>query len=403
MFRAKTKTEIILDSINSLAQTSSLTQLSPGSKARALIEAIAQVVGNVSADVSDGIMQTLLTDATGATLDLIAESYGIQRLQQIPPRVESGDSNLKYYVKRGTFGDINNGLDITIPRGTQIRTDNDSLSVYFIQRDEVTLSSVDNSTYFSADQVGQNFGGSISPLSLSKHNFTGYADAVFNSLLVTNEKGVAGRPPESDANLRFRLRKQMTAAATGNQTSVRIAALAVPGVSDIRILPYRAGLGTFDIVVYGISPSVSNSILTEVQQRVDRVSATGSRAIVVPPRLVGISLTTNIKFRANTTQSQKNRAILGAENAIRRYINDLTPGQDLIINILVQNILSVSDQIADIGTPGKPFQELYIWKQNGPNARRYSRKLETNYKVKEDEDLVVEPFIELPIRIIEGL
>ena len=137
MFRAKSKQQVILEAISSLAAKSAITQLSPGGKARAIIEALGQVVGNIGADTSDGIMQTLLTDASGATLDLIAESYGIQRLQSVPPRIEGEDGNLRFYVRRGTFGDINAGQNITINRGTQIRSNTDNSGVYFIQRDNL--------------------------------------------------------------------------------------------------------------------------------------------------------------------------------------------------------------------------------------------------------------------------
>lgn len=402
MYRAKTKNQVIIEAVNSLATKSSITQLSPGGKARAMIEAIASVVGSMSADTSDGIMQTLLTDATGVTLDLIAESYGIQRLQPVPPRIESGDQSLKYYVRRGTFGDINGGNDIIIPAGTQIRSATDNAVIYFVQRETIQLSASESEAFFSADQVGQNFGSSVAPGTLIKHNYGGYADANFNALLVTNDRGVSGRPPESDGNLRFRIRSQITAGATGNATAVRIAALAVPGVADIRILGNRAGLGTFDVVVYGINPDVSDSVLLQVQSRIDRVTAMGSRAIAVPPRLVGISLATDIRFRPGTTQADKNKTFAQIEDTIRRYVNDLLPGQLLTINGLALRILSVSDLIIDIGTPGTPFAELLIWRQNGPNSQRFSRTLESNYRIQEDEDLLIEPFVELPVRLTEA-
>jgi uncharacterized phage protein gp47/JayE len=194
----------------------------------------------------------------------------------------------------------------------------------------------------------------------------------------------------------------MTAGATGNATAIRNAALAVPGVADIRILENRAGLGTFDVVVFGISPSVGDSTLQEVQARVDQVVAMGCRAVVVAPRLVGISLTTGIRFKVGTPQSTKNQAVSSIENVVRSYISDLLPGQEFSINSLTQRIISASDSIADIGTPGEPFSELLIWKQNGPNSTRFSRDLKANYLIQEDEDLAVEPFIELPIRFTEG-
>ena len=55
MFRAKSKSQAMLEAVNSLAAKSSITQLSPGGKARAIIEAVGQIIGGISSDTSDGI------------------------------------------------------------------------------------------------------------------------------------------------------------------------------------------------------------------------------------------------------------------------------------------------------------------------------------------------------------
>jgi uncharacterized phage protein gp47/JayE len=402
MFRAKTKTETVIEALQDLIANSSLTLLSPGSKARAIIEAAGQVVGNTGEDTADGVLQSLLSQATGPTLDLIAGAYGLQRLPAVSPKIEAADSSLKYYVRAGTFGDINNGGPIQVPAGTQIKADSDGTSIIYLQRQAVTLPAASSEVYFAADEFSTRVNSNVAPNVLTSHNFTGYLDSAFRSLLVTNEKGAAGRPRETDSNLRFRIRSSLTSTASGNLTSVRLAALQIPGVSDVRIISNRAGLGTFDVVVFGISPVVGPGLLQQVQNAVNRVVSVGSRGIAVSSNLVGVSLRARVRFRANTPQAEKNAALISADTNVRRYINDLLPGQSLTINALTNAILSSADAIVDVGLPSDPFEELLIWRQTSPDSTRFSRNLEVNRRIRDDEDLVVEPFVDQPILLLEA-
>ena len=111
MFKTRPRADVIRSAIADLASNASIANLAPGSKARAIVEALGSVIGNVSSDLSLGMINTLLPNAQGPVLDLLADMVGIQRLPEIRARVESGDANLKYYVKTGTFGDINNGMN----------------------------------------------------------------------------------------------------------------------------------------------------------------------------------------------------------------------------------------------------------------------------------------------------
>lgn len=404
MYIAKNRTQIINETLNYLVSQTSIQNISPGSKARALVEALGLVAGNISQDISDGILQTFLTEATGISLDFIAESYGIQRLPARPARAEASDKIFRYYVRGTTFGDINNGNDIYIPAGTQIEaTSGDPLS-YFIQREDVVLPAADSEYYFAADQAGSIFSNSISPGSMIQHNFTGYTDSPFGSLLVTNEKGIAGRPRENDDNLRFRIRQSISTAAGANTAAIRLAALQVPGVSDIKVLNARAGLGTFDVVVFGIDPIVSNGVIRAVQTRVDSATAVGTKAIATAPRIVGVSINTSVKLVSGLTTGQKNAAINAARQAAREYIVGLNSGSSFVINSLVNTMISASNNIVSLGTPGKPFTQLLLWKSStSENNNRFSRRLQTDYLIQDDEELVVEPFVANPITLTEAV
>lgn len=403
MYIAKNRSQIINETLNYLVSQTSIQNVSPGSKTRALIEALGIVAGNTSQDISDGLFQSFLTEATGLSLDFIAESYGIQRLPARPARADASDKIFRYYVRGTTFGDINNGNDIYIPAGTQIEPVVGDPSTYFIQREDVVLSAGDSEYYFAADQAGSVFANSISPGALIRHNFTGYTDSPFNSLLVMNEKGLSGRPRESDDNLRFRVRQSLSTAAGANAAAIRIAGLQVPGVSDIKILNSRAGLGTFDVVVFGIDPVVSDGVIRAVQTRIDSATAVGSKAIAVAPRLVGISLNTTIKFVDGITQGEKNAAMNSARQAIRSYVLGLNSGNSFVINSLMNAIVSASANITSIGAPREPFAQLLLWKSStSANENRFSRRLTTDYLIQDDEELVVEPFVANPITLTEA-
>lgn len=403
MYIVKDPQIILNQALANLAANSSIGNLGPGSKARALVEAVSTVVGNISMETAAGIISTLLPNATGSALDLIGESFGVIRLEAVPARVESTDNNFKYYVRGGTFGSINNGNPITIPRGTQLQADSNTTTTYFIQRETITLPSNESVYYFAADQGGSVTRAGLPPYLVTRHNFTGYAQSAFSSLLVANEKGIAARPLESDDSMRFRIRRKITEVAGGNQIAVRLAALQIPGVSDVKIMPNRAGLGTVDVVVFGVDPVVSEGLIASVQNSVDRVVAAGSRAIAVPPRLVGVSLSASIHLKPNLPSGERNQIVQSIKQNIAAYVTSLTSGQTLVVNELVNTILNSSDKVIDLGAPGKPFDSIYIWRSNRPFGNRYSRNLEINYLIKEDEEMIIEPFIANPINIVEAL
>ena len=64
----------------------------------------------------------LLPYANKSDLEAIGQQFGVNKLQRIDVSSSALDDNFQFYVKRGTFGSINNGQDIVIPAGTQIYT-----------------------------------------------------------------------------------------------------------------------------------------------------------------------------------------------------------------------------------------------------------------------------------------
>lgn len=403
MFKARNKSDIIQGAISDLAANATIANLAPGSKARAVVEAVGTVIGGVAVDLTVGMVSTMLPNAVGPALDLIADMVGMQRLPEIRARVESNDTNLKYYVKTGTFGDINGGTAITIPAGVQVRTGSDRgrSDATMIQRSAVTLPASASEMFFSADQVGDIRARGVAANALRRHEFVGYVDAAFQSLLVTNDKGIAGRPTESDQNLRFRIANRLQTTAEANLTSIRLNSLLVPGVSDVKIIPNKSGIGSYDVIVFGTSQVVASNVIRQVQDQIDRHQAVGTRGIAVEPRLVGLSMRIRLRFKDEATTGEKNAAANAARQAVREFITDIQPGGRFILNSLVRIVLGAHTMIQDLGDPNDPFDQILVWRSTSTGDARFSRNLRQNLLVRDDEELLIEYSIDTPVEIIE--
>lgn len=403
MFKTKQKNDIIRAAIADLGANSAIANLAPGSKARLVVEAVGEVIGAVATDLSIGLVTTMLPNATGAVLDLIADMVGIQRLPETRARVETADGNLKYFVQTGTFGDINGGSAITIPAGTEIRTGSKRgrSDATMIQRSAITLPAGASSVFFNADQIGQVRLRGIAAGSLARHEYVGYLDSAFQSLLVTNVKGIAGRPIESDQNLRFRIANRLQSTAEANIVSIRLNSLLVPGVADVKIIPNKSGIGSYDVVVFGTSQVVADNVIQQVQDQIDRHQAVGTRGIAVGPRLVGLSMRIRLRFKDEATAGEKNAAANSARQAIREFITDIQPGGRFILNSLVRVVLGAHQMIQDIGNPDDPFDQILVWRNTLTGDARFSRNLRQNLLVRNDEELLIEYTIDTPIELIE--
>jgi len=55
-------------------------------------------------------------ETSGDSLDLLGEIYGVPRLGQSSVQSDLADRNFEFYVRRGTFGNINGGNSRRRPR-----------------------------------------------------------------------------------------------------------------------------------------------------------------------------------------------------------------------------------------------------------------------------------------------
>ncbi len=179
------------------------------------------------------------------------------------------DGNFLFYVQRGTFGAINNGQDITVPDGTRLYTADTTGPVYVVDGD-VTLPAASNQQYFSARAMTPGAAANVAPGVFTRHDFTNYIQGRYGSLLVTNSYAVVGgRDEEDDDSYRYRINLRLQSRGGAAEADLRFSLLQVPGIQD---LVFERNAGTFNVYVYGISPSVAPSLLQMVQAEIDQGS-----------------------------------------------------------------------------------------------------------------------------------
>lgn len=150
------------------------------------------------------VSRTLLPFADGDSLDLIGQIFGVNRIQQTVATAAADDDNFVFYVRTGAFGDINKGHDIQIPAGIRISTADPGGPVFVTNA--ITLPSALSLLSFSATALQPGAAGNVPSGVFSQHNFTGYADAGFGTLLVANNFGIiGGRDTEDDESYRYRI------------------------------------------------------------------------------------------------------------------------------------------------------------------------------------------------------
>lgn len=337
------------------------------------------------------ILISYLDGANGQYLDFIADMLGVQRLGEQPASIASTEQNVKFYVDVGTFGDINGGLPITIPAGTIISTGDASTGVTYVVPYTTILSSSDTFAYIAAESTRTGSDQNVGADQLIFHNFTNYAGVGNNSLKVTNDAEITvAQDVESDTNLRYRCSNAVLAAEAANETSLRLAALTVPGVADVIIIPFYQGIGTTGMLMKSVTPSVPQGLVAAVQNVVDAQKAMGEIVNVRGPNETGFSCVVTLTLRRKLSPNDESSIIQAATSNLTTYINSLDIGEDFIVNEAVERVMSASAEIKNMGVANQPFDSLFIYKQSKIQDNKIRSTLLGDYTPNADERIIVE-------------
>lgn len=388
---AESEARIFGEILFNIANDTNIRRSSPGSKTRAIAEALSSKLGQMYQKFDVNIALSFLDGATGKYLDFIGDMMGVSRLGETAGSSTSSEQNIRFYTDLGTFGSINGGGSINIPAGTIISTGKDGTGIRYQVPYTVILPASSTVVFVGVESLSPGSFNNVGAQQLIYHNFQNYTQALLDTLKVTNDAEISsGQDIESDVNFRFRIANQVVAAEKANLTAIRLSALSVPGVADVILLPFNKGIGTLDLLIKATVPLVPVGLLAAVQDAISNVSAQGIIVTAKPPIQTGFSLLGTLTTRTKLSPTDQSSLISAVTDNITNFVNSLDIGQDLIVNQMVQKVLDTSDQIKNVGVANKPFDQMFIYKTSKLQDNRVRNTLLLDYTPDADERIVIE-------------
>jgi uncharacterized phage protein gp47/JayE len=395
---ARNYQELMTDSLEDLAGNTSLTKMSPGGIARALLEATNKRLSETYEVFDVGIARAFVSSAPGQFLELLGVLLGVERDASVAAHTDEDTQVIKVYVESGTFGDINGSQDIAFSQGTILSTETGNGGVLYRTTEEVTLGAAQASAWIGAEAIITGTESNVGTNSLIYHNFTNYTDTLNNTLLVNNVHQIAnGKDFESDDNYRFRIVNRVFEVEAANRTAIRLAVLSTPGIADAIMIPRYRGIGTLGVILQSTLPTVSQTLINNVEANVEKVQALGDLAYIRGPLETGVTMNVTVHYSDRLPEDELLDIEDGIRDAIIEHVNDLDIGDPLLINRLASEIFSVSEYVANLGEPGKPFDQVYVHTESKLEDNKVRQLLLGDYTPEDDERVIIEPSYTTPI------
>lgn len=249
-----------------------------GTQTNLIIQALAERLGELSADNKNGFVNGYIQNATGFYLDFKGEELGLVRRGAAPALILASDKNLRFYTNRGSLRDR---LGSQIPASTEVT--NPSNSVVFVVNATEIPAGV-SEVFVAASSLNLGPAGNIGRGSLTLHSLN--VDDVF----VTNELPIStGRNTESDGLYRRRLLQHVrgTIAITAEEIISQVTAL--PGVIGARFLPSAFGINHPAILMTG-PDKLPQSTVSQAEAITQPFLPFGSRLVFLTPDYVDIDI-----------------------------------------------------------------------------------------------------------------
>jgi uncharacterized phage protein gp47/JayE len=416
--------EVVTRGIKTLTQQTNIRQMVAGAKARALIEAHAREVDNISVLQDTNLKKAFLPTTFGQFLDHFGTTVGISRYPQRNAEALAEDRVFRFYVRGGgTFGSINNGSGFTIPAGTRLTSpasvayETSSLyvgqdepdnvydrSIHFIMSEDAFLESSATEAWVSAAAGTPGAEGNLAaPKMIKTHDFLDYDDYLGKSLLIENTKPVLnGFDEESQSSYRYRISQEITAAEKANHIAIANAAMSVPGVADVIVIPWEDGAGRFNVYVKSISSFISNQTIEDVQTAISRVHAVGTIGYARRPYDIGVEIDSTLTFTSDYSNEVKAEIRGRVEVTIVQYLNAMDLGQPLVLSELVSELKNSESRIASVGFNKTTFFDgVFIWypAKLAEGGRRRERLITESLSIPIHGRIIAENSVSDPVRI----
>jgi hypothetical protein len=231
---------------------------------------------------------------------------------------------------------------VVIASGTRVWSPADP-NKYFSTLFQVTIPTGESATFVSilAPETGSYY--TAAPGTLTAHGHT------LSSLRCTNLASVAGSDDEDDDAYRYRLAYARFSRNTTTLDAVKVKLLALPGILDLRMLPFRRGAGTLDIVAYTVEPVPSQVFLDQIRDYTqNELVSTGISVDVVAPTPVSVGLVVKVAFRPSTNAGDKPSIRQAATTAIKNHINTRNFGEPMYMGDIEGVVRAISPDVLDV-------------------------------------------------------
>lgn len=258
----------------------------------------------------------------GEWLDIWAESFGLERLAATRA---TGEITLT-----GTNGTlIGSGAQVGI-----VQTDPDETPPTFVTTASGTIAGGTLTLAIEAVDFGTQGNIGIGAITLPLTPMPGVAT-------ITNAAATGGgTEPETDIALRDRLLLQFSGRGSGTSADYRRWALEYPGVGRVTVVPTWEGPGTVLVIVSTIDGDpVGGPVVAGLQAYLDPTPGQGAGRAPIGHTVTVQTITSTVVNVVATVTFESGFTLTGPtgvgaeiEAAIREYIDELEPGEDVIYN-----------------------------------------------------------------------
>lgn len=340
----KSRQQVLSKIMTALERNAGVSATYQGSIARALAEAMAIEIADLYEAIRFSVDQTSLSTASGRSLDLIGDLYGVfRRSTSEDLQIERSSFNIEFFISNVHPGNL------TIPKDTIVFndvTDFNSAQYQYKLVEPVTILAGTTRAY---GRVIPNFSSAdytASKGTLTRHNFISPDGIV---ILCSNPKEVYSMVNmESDDMYRRRIAKAVKSSSYGTSESIRLRALGVSGVRDVRVRESSYGLGSCDVIVVPESQRISTNLVTDLFTALRAVKPVGIKLNITVAERIPINVSVNIILPAGINEA----TIAGIETQARlflnRYLNSKTIGDSISYGDMESQIKMSSDFIKSV-------------------------------------------------------
>ena len=384
-----------------LRANTKINRLSPGSKARVLLEAISAEQGVIHTSVNSALLLGYVQSAAGEFLDALAEVVGVYRRRATASSSTSRSRSVRVSTTPAdTFGNINAGQDIVIPSNTLIRSSSSGATFYTSSTTVLNQNATEGFLSISSTAPGRDTSAAIGELNII--DFTSFESFPNSVLTVSNLSAIDnGSDEELDEFLRYRVISAFQSSQKANPIAIRLAALSVFGVEDVVLLPLYEGVGTAHVILDTTDGVVSPGVRASVLERIEEAKAISAKLTVRAPERIGLSLDLSVTYQRGTTDRNKSDARSAIRSAISNMVLTTRLGGGLRLNDIAARAQASHSSIAQIGQPNTPLDRVLVWRDSIQFGRASIMLDNQNIQLRDDERLFLEGDASTAISVTE--